>query len=85
MLREGFLTLQASITLSVKVADRTFVEGDDQALRTLLVDRLEDSVVEDNSVSVVGVFVHILDLAPQGLTALLRRLPLGSAISRSCC
>ena len=43
-----------------------FVEGEDRSQSTLLPERLDDYVTEDNPVRVVDVFVDNLDLATLG-------------------
>ena len=43
-----------------------FVEGEDRSQSTLLPERLDDYVTEDNPVRVVDVFVDNLDLAALG-------------------
>lgn len=43
-----------------------FVEGEDRSRSTLLPDRLDDYVTEDNPVRVVDAFVHNLDLTALG-------------------
>ena len=64
---------------------RPFVEGIDRGQGTLLPERLEDWVGEDNAVRVTDVFVDELDLADLGFGGVVPRRPVGLHTIRRCC
>jgi transposase len=61
-----------------------FIEGKDRGQGTLLPERLEDYVAEDNPVRVVDVFVEELDLAGIGFKRCSQRKRAGLLTTRLC-
>jgi transposase len=64
---------------------KRFIEGECRAQSTLLPERLDDWIAEDNPVRAVDAFVDELDLAKLGFEGANQRRRVARPITRRCC